>query len=306
MTRLPQTGWLADGKRLHLQDGPIDLIMEVHGAAADVRAAYEAAVQRFTGLLDTLCDELPELRRAAHPVSSALQGCVARRMYAAVAPFAATQFITPMAAVAGAVAEEILDAMTSSASLDRAYVNNGGDIALHLASHERFTVGLVGRPDMPGLIGRTVVAASDPTRGIATSGWRGRSFSLGIADAVTVLARTAAQADAAATIIANAVDLPGHPLIVRRPANESQPDNDLGARVVTCDVGKLSPREVASALEAGAHKARESLAAGLIDGAALHLQGETVVIALKSIDRMTSQLPSRTPFRTGIESLMHA
>ena len=48
-------------------------------------------------------------------------------------------------------------------------------------------------------------------RGIATSGWRGRSFSLGIADAVTVLAATAAEADAAATMIANAVDLPGHP-----------------------------------------------------------------------------------------------
>lgn len=306
MTRLPQTAWLGDGKRLHLQDGPIDLIVEAHGAAADVRAAYEAAVRRVTGLLDTLCDELPQLRRAAHPVFPTLQGPVARRMYAAVAPFAAAQFITPMAAVAGAVAEEVLDVMTSSASLDRAYVNNGGDIALHLVGHERFTVGLVDRPDMPGLIGRTVIAAGDPTRGIATSGWRGRSFSLGIADAVTVLAQTAAQADAAATVIANAVDLPGHPLIVRRPANELQPDNDLGARLVTCGVGELSSCEVASALEAGASKARESLAAGLIDGVALHLQGETVAVALKSIDSITSQLLLRAPFRTDTESLMHA
>ena len=67
-------------------------------------------------------------------------------------------------------------------------------------------------------------------RGVATSGWRGRSFSLGIADAVTVLAATAAAADAAATIIANAVDLPGHPAIARRPASELEDDSDLGDR----------------------------------------------------------------------------
>lgn len=287
MTRLPQTGWLADGKRLHLHDGPIDLIIEARGTDINVRAAYEAAVRRFTGLLDTLCDELPELRRAAHPDVSTLQGRVARRMHAAVAPFAATTFITPMAAVAGAVAEEVLHAMTASADIDRAYVNNGGDIALHLAGDEHFTVGLIDHPGMPSLIGKTVIEVRDPARGVATSGWHGRSFSLGIADAVTVLARTAAQADAAATIIANAVDLPGHPLIVRRPANEIQPDNDLGDRLVTRGVGKLSHHEVAKALDAGARKASTLLEAGLIEGAALHLQGKTDIVALKNINEET-------------------
>ena len=37
--------------------------------------------------------------------------------------------ITPMAAVAGAVAEAVLAAMTAAAPLTRAYVNDGGDIA---------------------------------------------------------------------------------------------------------------------------------------------------------------------------------
>jgi hypothetical protein len=291
MTRLPQTGWLADRKRLHLQDGPIDLIVEACGTATNVRAAYEAAIRRFTGLLDTLCDELPELRRAAHPEMCTLQGRVARRMYAAVAPFAAAGFITPMAAVAGAVAEEILGAMTASADLERAYVNNGGDLALHLTHHERFTVGLVGDPGASSLIGKTVIEACDPVRGIATSGWHGRSFSLGIADAVTVLARTASQADAAATIIANAIDLPGHPLIVRRPANEIQPDNDLGARLVTRNVGKLSHHEIAEALSAGIRKAQDLLAMDLIEGVALHLQGVTEVVGLKTINDAV-RLPS--------------
>ena len=278
MTRLPQIAMLPDGRRLHLQDGPIDLIVQAWGGAANARAAYDAAARRFTGLLDELCEELPELRKAVHPLHCGLQGIVARRMHDAVAPYASQHFITPMAAVAGAVAEEILRAMLQASQLDRAWVNNGGDIALHLSRGEHFTVGLVDRPDRPGLMRTTVIESSDPVRGIATSGWHGRSFSLGIADAVTVLARAASQADAAATIIANAVDLPGHPAVLRCPANELQPDSDLGARLVTRDVDRLDEREIAAALEAGARTARRLLADGLIERAALRLQGETRII----------------------------
>ena len=306
MTRLPQIGWLANGRRLHLLDGPIDLIIEAHGTMLNIRAAYEAAIQRFTGLLDELCDELPELRKAAQPDACYLNGDIARRMHYAVVPFAAHHFITPMAAVAGSVAEEILGAMIRVADLDRAYVNNGGDIALHLGDGQFFTVGLVDRPDTPGLIGKTVIAASDTTRGIATSGWRGRSFSLGIADAVTVLARTAAKADAAATIIANAVDLPGHQAIVRRPASDIQPDSDLGVRLVTREVGRLPLADIEIALEAGASCARRLVVAGLMNGAALHLQGETRVVVLKNIDGKSPPLSSRGSVRVKIESLMHA
>ena len=283
MTRRPQIALLADGKRLHLQDGPIDLIVEANGSEGDVRVGYEAAAQRFTGLLDELCAELAELRKAADPGRTALKGIIARRMHAAVAPFAADCFITPMAAVAGSVAEEILGAMLAAAPLDRAYVNNGGDIALHLTGGAQFTVGLIDRPDAQGTMRTMTVEADDPVRGIATSGRHGRSFSLGIADAVTVLARTASQADAAATIIANAVDLPGHPAILRVPANELQPDSDLGDQLVTRDVGALTEQEIEGALEAGAACARRLLAAGLIEGAALRLLGETVVVGARGI-----------------------
>ena len=302
MTRVPQIGWLADGRRLHLQDGPIDLIVEVHGSETNRRAAYDAAARRFTGLLDELCDELPLLRRAADPARRELQGAVARRMDAAVAPFALDHFITPMAAVAGAVAEEILGAMLDAARLERSYVNNGGDIALHLGHGEHFTVGLMDRPDRHGLMRTIIVDADDPTRGVATSGCHGRSFSLGIADAVTVLARTASQADAAATIIDNAVDLPGHPAIVRCPAHDLQPDSDLGARLVTRDVGELTGHEVEEALESGAACARKLLAAGLIDGAALRLQGETVLVSARAIDTLRSGTPVH---RGAMESAMH-
>lgn len=303
MKRSPQIRFLADGKRLHLQDGPIDLIVEACGREADMRAAYHAAARRFAGLLDELCSELLLLRQAADPVRCLLKGTVARRMHAAVAPFAADHFITPMAAVAGSVAEEILGAIVREARLDRAYVNNGGDIALHLSDGERFTVGLTDRPDASGLLRTMIIDAADPARGVATSGYHGRSFSFGIADAVTVLARTASQSDAAATIVANAVDLPGHPAIVRCPAHDLQPDSDLGARLVTRDVGKLSDSEITGALEAGAVCARKLLAVGLIEGAALRLQGEMVVVAARALKMPELRAPLQ---RIAVESAMHA
>jgi ApbE superfamily uncharacterized protein (UPF0280 family) len=255
--------------RLHLQDGPIDLIVEAFGAEVD--AAYRAAAERFVTILDELCAELPLLRSGvARP-----EGVVARRMWDSVQPFARDVFITPMAAVAGAVAEEVLGAMTGAARLQRAYVNNGGDIAIALAPGEALRIGMVDRPDRPSLFGALVVAAEQPVRGIATSGWRGRSFSLGIADAVTVLADAAAMADAAATVIANAVDLPGHAAIARRPARDLAPDNDLGERLVTVAVGPLTEAEKERALEHGCRAAEMCLERRLIRAAALHLGGLT-------------------------------
>jgi uncharacterized protein len=202
-------------------------------------------------------------------------------MYDAVKPFAENCFITPMAAVAGSVAEEILAAMAAAGGegLRRAYVNNGGDIALHLTAGTHFTVGLVDRPGRPSLFGSTVIDAPDGIAGIATSGAGGRSFSLGIADAVTVLARTASQADAAATVIANAVDLPGDRRIQRVPARSLQPDSDLGSLPVTRFVPPLDEKEIKHALEAGISAADRLLAKGFISGAALHLQGITRIAA---------------------------
>lgn len=275
----PQAAFLNDHRRLHLQHGPIDLIIEAQAEPEAVRAAYAAAAQRFEGLLETLCEELP-LLRAPHTAGSLLaRGVVARRMQAAVAPHAGSHFITPMAAVAGAVADEILAAMRAVAPLDRAFVNNGGDIALYLAEGEDFAIGLVDRPDRPSLFARSHVRAGEGIGGIATSGWRGRSFSLGIADAVTVLAGNAAVADAAATIIANAVDLPGHSAIQRVSASSLQPDSDLGERLVTRAVGPLADGDIAMALRAGEAKARSLLDSGLIRAAALHLAGVTTLVS---------------------------
>jgi ApbE superfamily uncharacterized protein (UPF0280 family) len=286
---------LPDGRRLHLQDGPIDVVVEAFGEVREVEVAYRAAAARFVGILDELCSELEFLRRPTWVDGDLPSGTVARRMVAAVRPYAPQTFITPMAAVAGAVAEEILAAMTSTAKLSRAYVNNGGDIALYLDADETFVVGMVERPDRASLFGTTTIKSADPIRGIATSGWRGRSFSLGIADAVTVLADRAAMADAAATIVANAVDLPGHPRVGRARAIDLAPDSDLRERLVTQAVGELMSSEIREALEAGISVAESLCNSGLIRAAALNLQGETVVVSARSCSTLVDvSMPDRS------------
>jgi len=290
MFERPSARFLDDGRRLLLQHGPIDLVVQGEGTAGGVAAAYDAAITRFASVLPELCEELPLLRSAVTANGPVPTGIVARRMHAAVSPFAGDVFITPMAAVAGSVAEEILASMCAAASLRRAYVNNGGDIALHLAAGESFSIGLVDRPDRPGLFGTSTIAAEAPVRGIATSGWRGRSFSRGIADAVTVLAASADMADAAATVIANAVDLPGHAAIERAPANAIQSDSDLGDILVTRSVAALAPAEIDIALGHGLVRAEQLRRAGLIAGVALHLQGVSQVLAPLSNDELKGRI----------------
>jgi len=173
-----------------------------------------------------------------------------------------------MAAVAGAVADEVLRAMVQDRLLDKAYVNNGGDIAFHLAAGHSLRAGIFAQ----ALDGAVSLTHDRPVRGLATSGWGGRSFSLGIADSVTVLAATAAAADAAATLVANAVNA-DHPAIERRPACDLDPDSDLGALPVTVAVGGLPEVVIDKALARGAAEARRLRQLGLIDSAALSLQG---------------------------------
>ena len=268
---------LPDGRRLHLQHGPIDIVAEAFGERAEVEATYRQAGARFASILDELVAELALLRRPLGRAKPALEGPVARRMLAACWPHRA-RFITPMAAVAGSVADEVLAAMTAGRGLARAYVNNGGDIAVHLSPGTTFSAGVVNDPDRPGLDHRIVLSADRPARGMATSGWRGRSLSFGIADAVTVLAGSAAAADAAATLITNAVTV-DHPAIKRAPASSLCEESDLGERLVIVAVGPLPANVRDAALDSGRAEARAMQRTGLIDSARLALQREARTLA---------------------------
>lgn len=257
--------------RLHLQHGPIDCIVEAWGEAAEVEAAYAQATRRLEDMLPVLVGELPVLRQPLGVAFPLLHGPVAKRMVAAAWPHREV-FITPMAAVAGAVADELLAALVRGRTLTKAYVNDGGDIALHLGPHAGFEVGIANDPRVLALDGRLTIHGTDPSRGIATSGWRGRSQSLGIADAVTVLAESAAAADAAATLITNAVNVE-HPAVQRLPARAVKEDSDLGELPVTVAVGELPASAIAAALDSGRDLALDFVRRGLIHAAYLGLRG---------------------------------
>jgi uncharacterized protein len=275
---------LADG-RWHFQHGPIDLVIACEGSGAACDAAVETAWTRFQGVLDELAPQLAVLRSPVPAAAGgdgvrrgAVFGPIAAAMVEACRPFGEQfgLFVTPMAAVAGSVADEMAAAFLRP-GIDRAYVNNGGDIALCLAAGRRYDVGIVANLQWPRIDGHFTVGAESPVRGIATSGWRGRSFSLGIADSVTVLARTGAAADAAATLVANRVNVES-PAVQRRPASMLRDDSDLGERLVTVGVERLTDLEIQAALDEGAAFAEILRRRGLIEAAALSLGDQVRVV----------------------------
>ena len=279
------------GGRLHFHHGPIDIVAYAQGDPRHVRTSHADAWRRFSTVLAELVAELALLRKEVG-AQCALQGDVARTMWDACHR-CAEGFITPMAAVAGSVAQALI-ASYDRPGIERAWVNNGGDIALHLTEGHSVRVGLfadIARLDEAMLQtgirtdGVMEIDAAMGVRGVATSGWRGRSHSLGVADSVTVLAPTAALADAAATVIANAVNVQD-PAIVRRPAASLRDDSDLGDIPVTVDVPALDPDKAALALAHGLEAARRLRAKGLILECVLTCQGWWVSTQCGNVTRI--------------------
>lgn len=263
------------GDRLHLQHGPINLVIRSYGSSTSVTKSYELVIRRFPNLLCELVKDLTTLRQpvkqGVEEAYTSINDVTAKRMVSAVLPYA-QGFITPMAAVAGSVADQVLEWLTSVAGVEKCYVNNGGDIAVYIADEQSLDIGVV--PSLVRAVPNAKISLTKDAKvgGVATSGWDGHSYSLGVADAVTVLARTAAEADVAATMIANKVDV-DHVNIRRQPASELDAACDLGERLVTVSVAKLPEALRRSALAKGVDYANELLAQGLINSALLSLQG---------------------------------
>lgn len=187
--------------------------------------------------------------------------------------------LTPLAAVAGAVADQLAQAALELGA-DKVIVNNGGDIALGLSSGQSARVGLrvyEKKESKAALLGRLNITPADGIGGVATSGWGGRSFSQGLADAVSVWAHSAALADAAATALGNAVNaqIKG---VARRPAREIDPASDLGDTLITIEVPELSPDQRAAALAAGRNEALKMRDEGALVGCLLVLQGDYALL----------------------------
>lgn len=143
----PQAWLLDNGTRLHLQHGPIDLVIEATGEHVEVQRAYQQATVAFQYVLQRLVTQLPILRKTYQAsLGYRFIGPVAARMRTAVEPFAAFN-VTPMIAVAGAVADHVLATLIKERNLIRAQVNNGGDIALFLSRGETVKIGICTHPN---------------------------------------------------------------------------------------------------------------------------------------------------------------
>jgi ApbE superfamily uncharacterized protein (UPF0280 family) len=108
----------------------------------------------------------------------------------------------PMSSVAGLFAERVADALASVYEPGELLVENGGD--LHLRTRDEvITVIHAGNSPLSGQLGLVIPPG---TWGICTSsGTQGHSYSMGRADALTVVSRDTALADAWATALANRV-----------------------------------------------------------------------------------------------------
>lgn len=112
--------------------------------------------------------------------------------------------VGPMAAVAGAIAEYVARGLAEVSP--EVVVENGGDIYL-MGTEDRTVALLAGGGGVRG-VGITVRGRLQPVAVCTSSGTIGHSESFGAADAVTVLARNGALADAVATALANRVREP--------------------------------------------------------------------------------------------------
>ena len=206
-------------QRAGSQFSSINLTLGFRFLGIDKNLAYLNAKNYFETLLEELVLDLTLLKKEV-VLNRKFNNRISQSMQDAAERFIPS-YITPMAAVAGSIADNILKVLIDNTHLEKAYVNNGGDISFYLNENQTMKGSLAAIPNMI-----TEIKHKNSSRGIATSGWRGKSFSRGIADSVTVLAKNAAIADAAATMIGNAVDIYDHPNIKKKPANFIYDDSD--------------------------------------------------------------------------------
>ena len=108
-----------------------------------------------------------------------------------------------MAAVAGVIAEFVGKALAAD-GIQEVIVENGGDLYVHRLQECSVAI-FAGQSPLSYKVGLRLLPAQMPVGVCTSSGTVGHSLSFGKADSVTVVARSTALADAAATRLGNEV-----------------------------------------------------------------------------------------------------
>jgi len=258
---------------MFLEIGPVSVVIQGEKDGRRYEFEKEPLARKINDILKEIADFLPILRQKAYKIKNTKHVPeVPRRMIEAVRAVDEVS-LTPMAAVAGAVADSVKKFLKDEGP-DLISVNNGGDISIFNGTGRRFNIQIgdisTGR-SLPCIL--SVERLED--YGIATSGFGGRSLTLGVADVVTVIAETGAMADAAATHICNCTSIVSDN-VVRRKASEVDPLTDIPDDYVTTIIGQLNEDAITIALENGLTIAYNMIKYRNIYDAVIVLQGHTV------------------------------
>jgi len=270
--------------------GPMRLVIGAWNSdQPQLKLAREAA-ENSISYLERIARCRPQLSRPIPQMEELPQDKLGIRMIAN-ANAIGDDDLTPMAAVAGTIADAVADWLLERKAT-RAIVDNGGDIAIRLADGEAATVGV--RPQVNSSHISHVIRLNDNRAawGVATSGVGGRSLTRGIASAVTVLAPNASVADAAATAVANACFVEDNS-VIQLPAEKIDPNTDLTGIATTVEVGFLSSEKISIALDAARWKAEYLSRRGVFWGAFIAF--ENVNIISKGLRPYISPVNYHTP-----------
>ena len=254
---------LPGGRALLAENGPMRMVIQAwEGKVPRLDLATEAADYAFA-CLARVAGQLAVLKRRPGAIDGLPPEPLAREMIKSVRAVGDAD-LTPLAAVAGTLADAVADRLFGQ-GLSRVIVDNGGDIAIRLAAGETTRVGLCPEIAHPEISHVLTLDGRHSTWGVATSGLGGRSFTCGIASAVTAVARSASLADAAATAVANACLVAGAD-VLRVPAAKLDPNTDIPDLLVTVAVVDLTGPQRAEALSNALQMAEGLTHKGVIRG----------------------------------------
>lgn len=283
-----------DEESVMAECGPMRLVIRaMRKGQPQIELACRAATESF-GYLERVAKFRPRLSQPAKKFESLPEDRLIRCMVQNACALDEDN-LTPMATVAGSIADAVADWLFDRGAT-KVIVDNGGDIAIRLAPDETTTVGVRSSLTVSELSHVIALNANAPSWGVTTSGLGGRSLTRGIASAVTTLATNASIADAAATVIANTCFVEDE-RIIQSPAELVDPNTDLGGIEVTTHVGPLSPEKISLAIDHARQRAESFIRKGLIVGA---------LIALKDRYALTDGMRNFTvPVRRHIDSVLN-
>lgn len=236
---------LSDG-RIFVDYGPVTMVMMASKNGVIQTELCLEATLIIPELLAEISSQRPYLSQYPESIDNSILTGLPLRMVKSVKQIKEPT-LTPIAAVAGTLSDALADWLYDH-DVDKVIVNNGGDIAIRLVANEAVKIGILPNVETGKMENIVTIRAEDGIGGVCTSGLGGRSFTRGIANAVTVFSKRCCIADACATHIANASYIKSAAVITDRAGN-LQSDSDIADLEVVVRVDQLTPEEVLRSLD---------------------------------------------------------